>query len=166
MLPETLQSMTAQKPTLENSVHYIAYTFSFLVTGKDTNGTFSLTHCYFREGKEFTPPPHYHTREDESFYILEGEMEFHVGDKKFKAGPGEFVFLPRNVTHHFNIVSKTVKALLLISPAGVETFFRDFGTPAQSLDLPPIPERNPRKEEFAAMHKRTVEMGVVNIPEI
>jgi len=48
----------------------------------------------------------------------------------------------------------------------VETFFRDFGTPAQSLDLPPIPERNPRKEEFAAMHKRTVEMGVVNIPEI
>ena len=40
MLPATLQSMTGQKPTLENSVHYIAYTFSFLVSGKDTDGAF------------------------------------------------------------------------------------------------------------------------------
>jgi quercetin dioxygenase-like cupin family protein len=166
MLPADIQTMTAQKPTLENSVHYIAYTFSFLVTGKDTNGTYSLTHCYFRQGRQFTPPPHYHKYEDEAFYLLEGEMEFHIGDKKFKAGPGEFVFLPRSVPHHFDIVSKTVKALLLITPAGVETFFRDFGIPAQSLDLPPIPESNPRAEEFQAMHKRMVEMGIVTMPEI
>jgi quercetin dioxygenase-like cupin family protein len=166
MQPETLQSTAAQKPTLENSVHYIAYTFSFLVSGKDTDGLFSLTHCYFREGKAFAPPPHYHKFEDETFYILDGRMEFHVGDKKFEAGAGEVVFLPKNVPHHFNIVSKTAKALLLITPAGIEIFFKEFGVPAQTLDLPPIPEYNPREEEFMLMKKRMDEFGMVLMPQI
>jgi quercetin dioxygenase-like cupin family protein len=166
MEPLSLEAMTAQKPTLKNSVHYIAYTFSFLVSGKDTDGAFSLTHCFFREGKEFTPPPHYHKFEDETFYILDGEIEFHVGDKKFRAGAGEVVYAPKNVPHHFNIISKTAKALLLITPAGIETFFKEFGVPAQTLDLPPIPKTNPREEEFAAMQKRMTELGVVLVPEI
>src|SRR5688572_28367000 len=166
MEPLTLQSIAAQKPTLENSVHYIAYTFSFLISGKDTEGSFSLTHCYSREGKEFTPPPHYHKFEDETFYILEGEMEFHVGDKKFPAGVGEFIFVPRNVPHHFNIVSKTAKALLLISPAGLEVFFKEFSTPSQTLELPPVPSANPREEEFVAMKKRMDELGIVLLPEM
>jgi quercetin dioxygenase-like cupin family protein len=166
MLPVDIQPMTSQKPTLENSVHYIAYTFSFLVTGKDTNGSYSLTHCYFREGKQFTPPPHYHKNEDEAFYILEGEMEFHVGDKKFNAGVGEFIFVPRNVPHHFNIVSKTAKALLLISPAGLEVFFKEFSTPSQTLELPAVPTTSPREEEFVAMKKRMDELGIVLLPEM
>ena len=45
-------------------------------------------------------------------------MEFHVGDKKFKAGAGEVVYLPENVPHHFNIVSKTVKALIVDQSGG------------------------------------------------
>jgi mannose-6-phosphate isomerase-like protein (cupin superfamily) len=166
MQPTSLQLMTAQKPTLKNSVHYIAYTFSFLLSGKDTDGAFSLTHCYFREGKQFAPPPHYHQFEDETFYILEGEMEFYVGDKQFNAGPGDVVFAPRNVPHHFNIISKTAKALLLINPAGLETIFKEFSVPAQTLDLPPIPKTNPREEEKEAMKKRSNELGVVFMPEI
>jgi quercetin dioxygenase-like cupin family protein len=166
MLPVNLQAMTAQRPTLENSVHYIAYTFSFLVRGRDTDGAFSLTHCHFREGKAFTPPPHYHKFEDESFYILEGEMDFHVGDKNFRARAGDFVFLPKNVPHHFNIASKTAKALLLIMPAGIETFFEEFSVPATTLDLPPIPDANPREEEFLAMKKRMDEFGIVLMPQI
>ena len=83
MLQTTIQSLAAQKPTLENSIHYIAHTFSFLATGEDTDGTFSLLHCHFRKG--FTAPPHYHKLEDESFYLLEGEIDFHIGDKKVKA---------------------------------------------------------------------------------
>ena len=166
MQPLMLQSIAAQKPTLENSVHYIAYTFSFLVSGKDTDGAFSLTHCYFRDGMEFAPPPHYHKFEDETFYILEGKMEFHVGDKKFTAGAGEVVYVPKNVPHHFNIVSKTAKALLLISPGGLETFFKEFSVPAQTLDLPPVPESNPREEEFLMMKKRMDELGIVLMPQI
>jgi quercetin dioxygenase-like cupin family protein len=153
-----------QKPTLENSVHYIAHTFSFLATGKDTDGAFSLIHCFFRKG--FMAPPHYHKSEDESFYLLAGEIDFHVGDKKFKAGAGEFVVLPKNVPHHFNLISETAKALLLITPAGFEVFFREFGRPAQTLELPPVPAENPRKEMFEEMHKRMIELGNVFMPEI
>ena len=68
------------------------------------------------------PPPHLHKGEDESFYILEGEFDFHVGDKKFTAGPGELVVLPKNIPHYFNLITDTAKALLLISPAGFEIF--------------------------------------------
>jgi quercetin dioxygenase-like cupin family protein len=164
MLQTTLQSFAAQKPTIENSIHYIAHTFSFLATGDDTGGAFSILHCNFRKG--FTAPPHYHKLEDESFYLLEGEIEFYIGDKKVKASAGDFVVLPRNIPHHFDLVTETAKALMLITPAGFEVFFREFGRPAQTLDLPPIPATNPRKELFEAMHDRMIELGNVIMPEI
>lgn len=163
-MTEAMMQLTAcQKPTLENSVHYIAHTFSFLATGKDTGNTFALLHCYFRKG--FMAPPHFHKNEHESFYILDGELDFHVGEKRFKAGVGELAVLPKNVPHYFNLVTDTAKALLLITPAGFETFFREFGKPAQTLELPPIPTADPRKEMMEAMHNRMVELGNVFVPD-
>jgi quercetin dioxygenase-like cupin family protein len=159
-----LQHPSPQKPTIENSVHYIAHTFSFLSTGKDTNGAFSLIHCHFRKG--FMAPPHYHKLEDESFYILEGKIDFHIGSNKVSAGAGEFIVLPRNIPHHFNLVSETAKALLLITPAGFEVFFQEFGQPATTLDLPPVPNTDPRKEMIKAMHDRMIELGNVFMPGV
>ena len=164
MLQAKFQSYASQKPTIENSVHYIAHTFSFLSTGKDTEGAFSLIHCHFRKG--FTAPPHYHKLEDESFYLLEGEIDFYVGDKKVKARAGEFIVLPRMVPHHFDLITETAKALMLITPAGFEVFFKEFGQPAKTLDLPPMPTTNPRKEMFEAMHARMIELGNVFMPEV
>ena len=164
MKQTNFQPYASQKPTIENSVHYIAHTFSFLLTSKDTAGAFSLTHCYFRKG--FTAPPHYHKLEDESFFILEGEIDFHIGDTKVKVCPGEFIMLPKHVPHHFDLITETAKALLLITPAGFEVFFKEFGQPAKTLDLPPIPTTNPRKEMFEAMHDRMIELGNVFMPEI
>ena len=164
MLQDKFQSNLLQRPTIENSVHYMAHTFSFLSTGRETGDTFSLMHCYFRKG--FTAPPHYHKLEDESFYLLEGEIDFYISDKKVKASAGEFVVLPRNIPHHFELVTETAKALMLITPAGFEIFFKEFGQPAQTLDLPPIPTANPRLEMFEAMHERMIELGNVFMPEI
>ena len=164
MLQDKFQSNLLQRPTIETSVHYMAHTFSFLSTGRETGGAFSLMHCYFRKG--FTAPPHYHKLEDESFYLLEGEIDFYISDKKVKASAGEFVVLPRNIPHHFELVTETAKALMLITPAGFEIFFREFGQPAQTLDLPPIPTANPRLEMFDAMHERMIELGNVFMPEI
>lgn len=159
-----LQTCVNQRPTLENSIHYIAHTFSFLATGTDTGGAFSLIHCYFRKG--FTPSPHYHTLEEESFFILEGEIDFHVGDTKVKVSAGGLIVLPRHIPHCFNLITETAKALLLITPAGFEVFFKEFGQPAKTLDLPPIPTTNPRKEMFEAMHARMIELGNVIMPEV
>jgi quercetin dioxygenase-like cupin family protein len=162
MMNTLMQSTVCNKPTLQNSIHYIAHTFSFLATGKDTGNAFSLIHCYFRKG--FMPPPHFH-QEDESFYILEGVMDFHVGEKKFSAREGDFVVLPKNIPHYFNLVSNTAKALLLITPAGFEVFFKEFGHPAQTLELPPVPTTNPREEMQKAMHDRMLELGNVFVPD-
>lgn len=164
MLQEITQLFGTQKPTLENSLHYIAHTFSFLATGKTTDGSFALIHCYFRKG--FMAPPHYHQLEDESFYVLEGEIDFYVGDKNFKVSAGEFINLPKNVPHYFNLISETAKALLLITPAGFEVFFQEFGSPAKTLDLPPVPTGNPRKEMFQVMHDRMIDLGNVFMPEV
>ena len=163
-MPETLSRLPLSlKPTLKNSVHYLAHTFSFLATGEDTDNAYSLIHCFFRKG--FTPPAHFHRYEDESFYILDGIIEFQAGDKKFRAGAGELVVLPKEMPHSFNLVSDTAKALLLITPAGFETVFKEFGLPAKTLDLPPIPDRLP-KELFQQIHQRCVELGNVWMPEM
>jgi quercetin dioxygenase-like cupin family protein len=163
MLQTILSTAKNSKPTLENSVHYIAHTFSFLATGKDTDNAYSLIHCYFRKG--FTPPPHFHQLEDESFYILEGKMEFQIGEKKFTASAGEFVVAPKGIPHSFNLISETAKALLVISPAGFETLFREFGEPAITLELPPAPETLP-KQLFAQIHQRCIELGNVWMPQM
>jgi quercetin dioxygenase-like cupin family protein len=153
----------SRKPALENSFHYLAHTFSFLATGQDTDNAYALIHCFFRKG--FTPPPHLHQYEDESFYILEGEIDFQAGDKKFRAGADELIVLPKGLPHHFNLVSDTAKALLLITPAGFETVFKEFGTPAKTLSLPPIPDNLP-KELFQQIHKRCIDLGNIWMPEI
>lgn len=158
-----LRSAYHQKPTLENSVHYLAHTFSFLATGKDTDNAYALIHCFFRKG--FTPPAHFHKYEDESFYILDGVIDFQAGDKRFRAGTGELVVLPKEIPHSFDLVTDTARALLLITPAGFETMFKEFGTPAQTLDLPPIPDNLP-KELFQQIHQRCIDLGNVWMPEL
>jgi quercetin dioxygenase-like cupin family protein len=163
MPQKTLRSSWLQKPLLENSIWYNGHTFSFLVNAEQVAGAFTLIHCYFRKGGE--PPAHFHRNENETFYMLEGDIDFHIGDKKFTAEAGELAFAPREVPHHFSIVSETAKALLLIAPAGIEIFFREFSVPAQSLDLPPIPEGRPPAEFFENMTKRAEELGIVWMPE-
>ena len=163
MLNETIQTGFLQKANVENSIWYNGHRFSFLLDSEQTAGTFSLMDCYFRKGGE--PPAHFHKHEDETFHILEGEMRFHIGDKTFVAKAGETVFAPRGIPHQFTLMTDTAKALLMISPAGMETFFREYSVPAQSMDLPPLPEGRPPAEFFENMMKRAEELGMVWMPE-
>ncbi len=123
----------------------------------------ALLHCYFRKGGE--PPAHFHRNEDETFYILEGEILFYVGDKRIAARSGELVYIPKTIPHQFKLVTETAKALLWITPGGTETFFREFGVPARSLELPPVPEGQPPAHFFENMMQRAVELGMVWMPE-
>jgi quercetin dioxygenase-like cupin family protein len=163
MLKETWQDAPLQKPLLENSVWYNRHVFSFLLGAEQTSGTFALIHCHFRKGGE--PPAHFHQNEDETFYVLEGEILFHIGDKKFTVKAGELAYAQKGIPHHFSLVTETAKALLLITPTGVETFFREFSVPAKSLELPPVPEGQPTVEFLETMLKRATELGIVWMPE-
>jgi quercetin dioxygenase-like cupin family protein len=163
MLQEILQSAPLIKPTPENSVWYNGHTFTFLLDATKTANAFALIHCYFRRGGE--PPAHFHIKEDETFYVLEGEIRFHIGDKTFTAKAGDVAYAAKGVAHQFSLTTETAKALLLITPAGIETFFKEFSVPAQSLELPPIPEGQPPAEFFDHMMKRATELGMVWMPE-
>jgi quercetin dioxygenase-like cupin family protein len=71
------------------------------------------------------PPRHTHTREDESFYVLTGTLEVECGDDWFQAGPGSFVFLPRNLPHVFRSVGGPATALLIVTPSGPDEYFAE-----------------------------------------
>jgi mannose-6-phosphate isomerase-like protein (cupin superfamily) len=105
-----------------------------LAEKKDTNGAFFLVEAMLAPGTE--PPPHVHTREDELFYVLEGEFDVYVGKEAFKVEMGECVFLPRFRPHAFVIRSPRLRVLALFTPAGLEEAFRGMSTPAQRLELP------------------------------
>jgi quercetin dioxygenase-like cupin family protein len=105
-----------------------------LAEKKDTNGAFFLVEAMLAPGTE--PPPHVHSREDELFYVLEGEFDVYVGEQAFKVETGECVFLPRFKPHAWVIRTPRLRLLTLFTPGGMEEAFRGMGSLAQSLDLP------------------------------
>jgi len=126
------------RQSLDHSVWYNGSLLTFLATGEDTQGQFALIEIVGRQGN--VPPPHIHHREDEIFYLLEGELTVSVGDRIIKATPGTMVFLPRHVQHSFTIDSEQGRMLVLLTPAGLEGWFKDFSVPAPALTLPPVEE--------------------------
>jgi quercetin dioxygenase-like cupin family protein len=126
------------RQSLEQSVWYAGWLLTFLATGEDTRGQFALMEQIARKGN--VPPRHIHHREDETFYVIEGEMTFSVGDRTIKATPGTMVFAPRDVPHSFTIDSEQVRVLVQVTPAGAERFFKACSVPAPSMTLPPPAE--------------------------
>jgi quercetin dioxygenase-like cupin family protein len=123
------------RQSLEQSFWYSGWLLTFLATGEDTGGQFALMEQVARNGN--VPPRHIHHREDETFYVIEGEMTFSVGVETIKATPGTMVFLPRDVAHSFTIDSEQVRILVMVAPAGAEGFFKECSVPAPSMTLPP-----------------------------
>jgi mannose-6-phosphate isomerase-like protein (cupin superfamily) len=113
---------------------------TFKAVGEDTGGAYALSELTAHT--EFAPPPHIHHREDESYYILEGEFEFMDDGRTFTAGPGSFVYLPKGRLHmHKNAGDTPARALVLVAPAGVEKFIEEAGEPAEDASsVPPPPE--------------------------
>jgi mannose-6-phosphate isomerase-like protein (cupin superfamily) len=105
-------------------------------TAKTTGGAFGLLESLIAPG--FSPPLHVHHREDESFYVLEGELTMQCGDQRFRAGAGAFVFLPRDVPHTFVVEGdKPARMLTLLTPGGGEGVFIEGGRAADGEGLPP-----------------------------
>ena len=78
-------------------------------------------------------PPHIHRREDETFYIREGECRLLLGDEWITAGVGDFIKVPRGTVHRFhNQGTETTRMILTFTPAGIEHFFQE--TPQPTLD--------------------------------
>jgi mannose-6-phosphate isomerase-like protein (cupin superfamily) len=107
---------------------------TYLADSRGTNGAYCLLEAVVRPGSE--PPPHLHAREDELFYLLEGEIDAFAGDDVFTVGTGGCVFLPRLVPHAFIIRSPMLRMLALFTPGGIEDMFRRVSAPATNIGIP------------------------------
>ena len=132
------------RKSLDRSVWYSGWLMTFLATAEETRGQFALIEAVARKGN--VPPPHIHHREEETFYVLEGEMTVSVGDRTIKATPGTMVCLPRDVAHSFAIESEQLRMLILLTPAGLEGWFKEFSVPAPAMTLPPPAAEVPYSE--------------------
>lgn len=123
----------------EGAIRFLGIPTALRATGETTNGAFGLVeHLAVPPG--FASPYHVHQREDEAFYILEGETEFVCDGKWTTVGPGGYIFLPRGVPHGFR-TPRPVKMLILIAPAGFERFVMEMGEDPDTPLSPPDMEK-------------------------
>jgi mannose-6-phosphate isomerase-like protein (cupin superfamily) len=87
------------------------------------------------------PPLHVHDREDECFYVLDGELSIRCGADAFDAAAGSFVFLPRGRPHRFWAAGPAARLLLIAVPSGIEDYFGEINAAASDAERRRIGER-------------------------
>lgn len=102
------------------------------LSGEDTNGAFAMVEQQNQPGASI--PTHMHTRENETFYIAEGKVQFTIDGIEVAAEPGTTVFLPKKTPHSFKVIGASLmRAIVVVSPSGCEKMFEELA------DLPPGP---------------------------
>jgi mannose-6-phosphate isomerase-like protein (cupin superfamily) len=124
--------------------------YRFLATGEDTKGKYALIHALVGPGGG--PPPHVHSREDEGFYILEGEITFTINGERVVATAGMFANMPVGTPHSFkNESNKSAKMLVSVAPAGLEKMFMEIGVPLAEGATTALPQRKEDVEKLLAI---------------
>ena len=122
------RSLVIHNPEDKEALHLgiVGDTYTILLSGKETAGQFCLIDMYVPPGGG--PPPHRHDFE-ETFILLDGELQATFRGEKRTVNAGETIHLPANAPHQFhNSSSKPVRMLCVCSPAGQEEFFEQLGT--------------------------------------
>lgn len=112
------------RPGEGGTVQVVGDTYRFLAVGGDTDRTYFVMEATISPGAG--PPLHVHAREEEGFYVLDGELEFHADGTTLRAGPGTFLNLPQGSRHRFqNVGDRPARMLILCAPGGIEGFFTE-----------------------------------------
>ena len=117
-----------------DSVWSLGGRFTMKLTEGDAAGHLALVEALAFRTTE--PPLHVHHREDEAWYILDGQMTFFVGDQALEARTGSFVFAPMGIPHTFTVDVEPTRVLVFAAPAGFERFALELGRVATSDDPP------------------------------
>ena len=104
-------------------------------TAADTGGLLTLIEVTCGPG--YATPLHVHHREDEAFWILDGEATFVVGETTLTARAGDYAFGPRDVPHQFSVGDQGCRLLFILTPGGFEDLVRATSEPAGNRELPP-----------------------------
>lgn len=101
-------------------------------TAEETGGAFLLFEDLMSEGK--TTPLHTHADEDETLYVLEGELLVHIDGVDHRVGPRGVAIAPRGVPHAFLVTSPTARVLTMQTPGSAEAFYRGASEPVADGD--------------------------------
>jgi quercetin dioxygenase-like cupin family protein len=144
------------------TVAVVGDVYRFLATGADTNGKYALWEAHVLPGGG--PPPHVHSREEEGFYVLEGEITFQVGDQRLVASAGMFANMPVETPHSFkNESSRPAKMLISVAPAGLERMFFEVGVPLPEGSTTALP---PTREEIEKLLAVAPKYGIeIRLPK-
>jgi quercetin dioxygenase-like cupin family protein len=118
----------------------------------DTGGLMTIVEVTEPPGSE--APLHVHHREDEGFFILEGDVTFEVGDTTIEASAGDYAFGPRDIPHRYTVGDKGCRMLFIFTPGGFEDTLIEMSEPAASRTLPPPPQGPPDMEQIQAIAQR------------
>jgi quercetin dioxygenase-like cupin family protein len=110
----------------------------------------TLSQIEVDDPRDTGPPLHVHHNEDETFYILKGEVTFVVGDERIDLAAGDFLFAPRDIPHAYVVRSERARMLLTASPGGVEQLFVTLGVPVTGSE-PPVDAVMPPMDELVAL---------------
>lgn len=150
-MADPARSPFLRRPGDGRSVWSLGGRFTIKADATASEGRFALIEAMAWRSTE--PPIHIHSREDEAWYVLDGQMTFRVGDDTFVASSGAFAFAPRGRPHAFTVDVEPTRVLVFASPAGFEHFAVDLGTPAVGDD-PPADLPMPSPEAIAAVGDR------------
>ncbi|MBU8878862.1 cupin domain-containing protein [Bacillus sp. FJAT-29790] len=142
----------------DNTILFLGNKVSVLVSGEDTEGRY--TTILTEERKGFEPPPHTHLREDETFYVLEGQITYYIADTVIHATPGTYVHAPKGIKHTFKVNTQTAKVLLTVYPSGFERFINELSEPLPQ-QLPPAPGVPPNPKEIQTLTSIAAKYGIV-----
>ena len=130
---------------------------SLCLSGKDTGGAYCLLDVSLAPG--MVVPRHTHTREDEVYFVLAGELEVTVGEKTFVLRSGDTLMAPRDIPHQLrNSGNNTNHYLLVFSPSGFEEFIMATAVPAPENALAPT---EPPAVAIKNVHKLAASFGIV-----
>jgi len=135
---------------------------SVCLSGTDTGGAYCLLEVSLAPGMGV--PRHTHSREDEVYFVLTGELEVTVGVKTFVLGPGDTLLAPRDIPHELrNSGNTTNHYLLVFSPSGFEEFIMATAVPAPDNAVAPT---EPPAVAVENVHKLATRYGIIFEVEI
>ncbi len=133
---------TINTPPRGRTVAVVGDVYRFLATGEDTGGRYAVWEAVVPPGGG--PPPHVHSREEEGFYVLDGEITFTVDGERVVATAGAFANMPVGTPHGFkNESDRPARMLISVAPAGLERMFFEVGVPlAEGATTAPPPTKD------------------------
>ena len=156
------QASVRRAPSIRHQPRAKRYYFdvgigSVCLSGRDTGGAYCLLEVGLAPGMAVSR--HTHTREDEVYFVLAGELEATVGDETFVLRPGDTLLAPRDIPHQLrNSATSENHFLLVFSPSGFEEFITATAVPAPDNAAAPT---EPPKVAVQKVHELAAKYGIL-----